>query len=442
MEGSKMTVIPQPNNVLPFDLPAQTKLEAPKLVDYSRSEKPRPLGTSANLAALLSFYDWKPAFNDMTAEPTVISVPTGERVGGSDDGQRSKLIDACERHCVPKAVIDEHLTALCQSNSFHPVRQWLESGEPWDKVERVNDVIDTLNAKEPEFARSVMRAWLVAAMAALYESTFICKLVPVLQGQQSAIKSAWVSRLASVVSGSRYEGRLEPDKVDHVRQVTRAWIAELAELESTTKHDAGVLKAFITTATDVFRLPFARNPTYKRRQTVFIGTVNGTDFLKDLTGNTRFFVIELSEEVNIDRVNELLGWEFDNERITLREPEQLRQFWLEVKELYLQGATWGLDEVIRQKQAKINDAHTDKGSHYQYIADYHLGENFKVKRWFTAGQLVSYHSAPIGQSGAWGRALKLLTQEGLIESRTGRSRRTEYRLPVPSNSANRENGPA
>ncbi|MCX2533885.1 hypothetical protein OQ486_10375, partial [Plesiomonas shigelloides] len=106
------------------------------------------------------------------------------------------------------------------------------------------------------------------------------------------------------------------------------------------------------------------------------------------------------------------------------------------------GSSWQLDERTQRIQAKVNDAYTDKGAHYDSIVDAYLGANSNTFRWFTAGELTAHQGEPASKSGPWGKALKLLAQEGLIESRTGRSRRTEYRLPVPSNSANRENGPA
>lgn len=412
---------------------------SPMLVDYSRAQSPRPLSTSANLAALLRFYNYVPSYNEMKAEPVLLDAMTGKQTFSTYEVQRSTLIDACERYDVPKTAIDEHLIALCQGNNFHPVRQWLENGKPWDGINRIDAVIDTLNAREPEYARSVIKAWLVSAIAALYEPIFITKLIPVLQGHQSCMKSAWVRRLTHVIEGALYEGSVNPEKPDSVRFATNAWHTELAELESTTQNETGKLKAFITKSEDVYRLPYAKSPTVKKRQSVFIGTVNGSGFLTDKTGNTRFAVIELTGKVDIDRLNELLGWNYNNGRLANGNNELLRQFWLEVHHDYTQGASWELDENTQKMQSMINDVYTDKGSVYEFIRDTYLNhECTTAGDWFTASELATRHGEPPTQASAWGKALSSFADEGLIKCKTLRSRRKVYNLPLPLNNSTKE----
>lgn len=160
-------------------------------------------------------------------------------------------------------MIEEHLIAICERHSYHPVRQWLERGAPWDGKPRIDSVIATLNTANPAYAGAVLHAWLVGCVAALYHPRWHSKLVPVLAGGQSLRKSAWISRLAAVVPGSTLDCSINPDRPDDVRRAVSAWIVELAELESTTKHEAGSLKAFLTRESDCFRLPYARSMTTK-----------------------------------------------------------------------------------------------------------------------------------------------------------------------------------
>ncbi|MCF5873940.1 MULTISPECIES: VapE domain-containing protein [Aeromonas] len=391
----------------------------------------RPIKTSANLCALIRFQAWLPRYNLMTGEPELAGAD-GERLGGSEAGQRSALVDACQLAGVPDAAIDEHLIAICERHSYHPVRHWLERGAPWDGIPRIDAVIATLNAANPAYASAVLHAWLVGCVAALYQPRWNSKLVPVLAGAQSYRKSAWVSRLAAVVPGSTLDCSINPDKPDDVRRAVSAWIVELAELESTTKHESGSLKAFLTRESDCFRLPYARSMTIKKRQTSFIATVNGTDFLKDTTGNARFAVIELAAAADVESLNTVLGWSWSAGRLSQTDPEQLRQFWLEVREHYESGATWFLDDATAALAASENDAHTDKGPYYEVIYHHHLSRPLASSEWLTASELCVRHGEKLSMASNWGKALRVLASEGKLQSRRVRSNRTEYLLPVDS----------
>lgn len=391
----------------------------------------RPIKTSANLCALIRFQAWLPRYNLMTGEPELAGAD-GERLGGSEAGQRSALVDACQLAGVPDAVIEEHLIAICERHSYHPVRHWLESGAPWDGIPRIDAVIATLNAANPAYAGAVLHAWLVGCVAALYQPRWHSKLVPVLVGAQSYLKSAWVSRLAAVVPGSTLDCAINPDKPDDVRRAVSAWVVELAELESTTRHEAGSLKAFLTRENDSYRLPYARSMTTKKRQTSYIATVNGTDFLKDTTGNARFAVIELAAAADVESLNAVLGWSWSAGRLSQTDPEQLRQFWLEVRERYESGATWFLDDVTAALAASENDAHTDKGPYYEVIYHHHLSRPLASSEWLTASELCARHGEKLSMASNWGKALRVLASEGKLQSRRVRSNRTEYLLPVDS----------
>ncbi|MFB3238124.1 VapE family protein [Aeromonas salmonicida] len=393
--------------------------------------KGHPIKTSANLSAIIQFHGWSSRYNLLTGEPELAGADGG-RLGGSEAGQRSTLVDACQLAGVPDAAIDEHLIAICERRSYHPVRHWLESGEKWDGTARIDAVIATLNAADPAYARAVLTAWLVGCVAALYEPRWHSKLVPVLAGGQSYRKSAWINRLAAVVLGSTLDCAINPDRPDDIRRAVSAWIVELAELESTTRHEAGSLKAFLTRESDCFRLPYARSMTTKKRQTAFIATVNGSDFLKDTTGNTRFAVIELAAAAEIDGLNMILGRNWDAGRLRHTDPEQLRQFWLEVKERYLAKASWFLDDETVALAATANGNHTDKGPLYELIAHRYLSSEHSSFEWLIASELCTRHDEKLSAAGAWGKALRLHANEGNIESKKGRSNQTLYRLPIVS----------
>lgn len=394
------------------------------------SEQGRILATRDNLAALLRSMGLEAAQNAMTLELELLE--SGKPVAGSLEGKRSYLISAAAISGLPKSAIDDHLSSLCEQRLYHPVVEWLSKGE-WDGIQRVDKVIDAINAKDRDIAKIAMRKWFVAAIAALYESTFECKLVPVLQGKQSFKKTAFISRLASVVEHSFLEGaELNPDNKDSVLSSIKSWIVELGELERTSKNSQGSLKAFITKRVDSVRPPYARADIKKKRQSVFIASVNGTEFLRDETGSTRYAVIELEKSIDMESVNLLLGWTYVDGRISLSEPESLRQFWLEVKAQYDSGATWMLSQEELAFFNKVNNQHKYKDDYRIMLEERFLGVslNGRAYQWLKASEVCQYCDLSSKEAKRVGRALSAMANDGLIEMRSERANVKRYKLPV------------
>lgn len=396
----------------------------------------RNLNTRANLKALLSHVGYCSSVNTMTLEPELTDIRTGLQSTVSRSVINSALISATQHYGLPKSVVEDHFNALCEQKKVHPVKAWLEKGnslkgDVWDKIERVDPVISCLKTKDDALTNKILKRWLVGCVASLYEANFKSKLVPILQGEQSYRKTAFIERLATVCPYAFLEGaELNPDSKDSVLSCIRSWIVELGELERTNRNSQGSLKAFITKDIDTVRPPYARSDIKKPRQTHFIATVNGTDFLKDDTGSSRFFVVEMLAPADMDKLNLILGWHYDGTgKRELKEPEELHQFWLEVKELYLNGYGWQMsDDEINIAQV-ANQSFNDKGTWYEYIRDNYIAnhQHSTVKQWLTAGQLVAQDSNMNGvNTKQIGIALSKLHSDGLIERKEGRSRTKLY----------------
>ncbi|MDU0354494.1 VapE family protein [Paraglaciecola aquimarina] len=436
--------LPAPNNVLNVELPSNTEKDQPNFVDFIEDNKGklRLVNTDSNLVALGEHHGVEFVFNQMTFQPELCNM-FGDSLTDNFDQARSKLISAASRYGLPKSAIDDHMSAVCIENPYHPVKQYLDSGQ-WDGKERVNSVIRCLNAKHEQLALQVLKRWLVACVASLYEPNFKSKLVPVLQGEQSFRKTAFVERIAFVLPHAFLEGaELNPDNKDSVLSCIKAWIVELGELERTNKNSQGSLKAFITKSIDTVRPPYARADIKKHRQTNYIATVNGSDFLKDETGSTRFAVIEMKKAADMSRLNKLLGWHYDGTgSIKQVKPEELKQFWLEVKQLYQSGYGWALTDSEVKHAATINDNYQDKGFAYGYIFDKYINPSTDfidttsihtpscfVQNWFTAGQLISEDTKlQAHNSGFIGKALTQLAKEGYLVTKKGRANSKNYKI--------------
>ena len=81
-------------------------------------------------------------------------------------------------------------------------------------------------------------------------------------------------------------------------------ITELGELEHHTgKRSAGALKNLITNPRDLQRVPYGRAYQFMPRRSVLAASVNGDDFLRDMTGNRRFWVVDLPQKQHVDVIN-------------------------------------------------------------------------------------------------------------------------------------------
>ena len=178
---------------------------------------------------------------------------------------------------------------LCaMRNAYHPVKDFLEA-EPWDGVKRVENLfVDFLGTADHAYHRETAKLVMVASVARIYEPGHKFDYAPVLEGPQGIRKSSFIAALY----GNRWFGELACDLGD-MKQVAEAlggkWGVELPELASLTKSDQNDAKAFMSRQEDVVRMAYHREVTEIRRQSVFWGTTNDETYLKDRSGNRRYW---------------------------------------------------------------------------------------------------------------------------------------------------------
>ncbi|WP_228768428.1 virulence-associated E family protein [Shewanella sp. TC10] len=431
---SALNPIPAPTNVVKLELPEETEKKRPKFehVSMTTNGEVKPKNTANNLKAVADFMGIEFKLNLLTYQPEILDDISGDPIAHSYDQTHSYLVSAANITGLPPKAIDDHLKALCENNPYHPIKNWLDCGT-WDGIERVRKVIDCLPVKDRDLSQKALSHWLVGCVASLYEDSFKSKLVPVLQGSQSYRKTAYIERIAKVAALAFLEGaELNPDSKDSVLSCIFSWVVELGELERTNRNSQGSLKAFISKDLDTVRPPYARGDIKKRRQTHFIASVNGSDFLKDDTGSSRFVVLEMTDAAKMDELNELLGWHYDGTgKITLVKPELLKQFWLEVKVMYEKGHGWMLPDSVLEQAKLANDSFNDKGNWYQYILERYIQNDNKAGGWITAGQLVDDdEKMNVTHTKQVGKALAKLHEDGLVDRKKGRSRMTFYQIDL------------
>lgn len=194
-----------------------------------------------------------------------------------------------------KAAVD--LTA--RKNSFHPVREYLDS-LVWDGVPRLDSLfVRHLGAEDTAYTRGVARVTLLGGVTRAYEPGHKFDFVAILEGDQGKRKSTFIETLAKSWF-SELNGNFH-DRKEMVERMQGSWIVELPELQGFTKSEVQDIKAFVSAREDKVRLAFAPRAAVYQRQCVMMGSTNEDRYLRDLTGGRRFWPIRcLVDTIDID----------------------------------------------------------------------------------------------------------------------------------------------
>lgn len=243
-----------------------------------------------------------------------------------------------------KGKIQDGLLEVQNRNKFHPVREYL-AGLEWDGIDRLDTLfIDYLGAADTEYVRTVTRKAFTAAVARVMQPGIKFDYMLTLVGPQGVGKSMILNRMG----GEWFSDSLTTVQgKDAYEQLQGAWIIEMAELAATRKAEVESIKQFLTKQVDRFRVSYGRNVSDFPRQCVFFGTTNDFDFLKDRTGNRRFWPVTINENVPA------LTWR-DLDRMTVD------QLWAEAKDRYQAKEPLGLSREIEAEAQSLQAKHTEE----------------------------------------------------------------------------------
>ncbi|MJS61866.1 hypothetical protein DOC35_19485 [Salmonella enterica subsp. enterica] len=362
--------------------------------------------------------------NLMTFEVEVFNRLTNEQMTTSEAKTNSYLIGQASQFKLPKEIIKNHGDAVAEDYSYHPVERLLH-GVKWDGVERVKRVIECVpvEADAAELRDALLLGLCAGALGSLDNGNVSMKYAPVLYSEANDwFKTSFFRRLFDVLPGAFKEGvSLDPTNKDSVRNGVFTWFGEFGELDGMTKKESAPLKTFLGKDCDVWRAEHKSFYHKKDRQTVYAGTVNKADFLKDETLSSRLPVISLSAPIAIDEVNEILGWELIAAQPVRTNPEALIQFWAEIRHMMKhEGLTHALNVSTVINMKVRNEAFIDKGSYYDVLRDTiatNYGDLGGLTGEFTASQATQAIKAPSGQARQVGKALMQLVKEGILTKR-------------------------
>lgn len=216
------------------------------------------------------------------------------------------------------------LDAVTQGNDFrrNVVQEFIEQ-EQWDGTPRVDNLfIKYLGAEDSDYSRMITRKSLVACVARAYKPGVKYDQITVLVGSQGIGKSSILRKLAG--GGDLFMDSFTMDARSNKMQesVRGAWIIEIPELEGFYKQDMNVIKSFVSKQSDTYRPAYGREQIKVPRTCVFFATTNDGDFLRDSSGNRRFWIVQCGEPQA--PLSELT-------------PHEVAQIWAEAKAIYDSG---------------------------------------------------------------------------------------------------------
>ena len=299
------------------------------------------------------------AYNDMDHNTVTLGDLPWRTAKGS--AQWVDADDASLRYYLERAYgiaskdkIFDAVNVVAQQHRFHPVRDYLD-GCTWDGIPRVDTLlIDYMGAEDNEYTRAVTRKTLAAAVARIYRPGCKFDYMLTIRGRQGLGKSAFIAKLGGRWFSDTFTTMQGKEAYEQVQGV---WIMEVGELAGMRKAEAETIKLYITKQVDRFRPAYGRRMQEFPRQCIFIGTTNENQFLRDTTGNRRFWVVDTPNEPARDFWAELT-------------PDTIRQIWAEAVELYKAGETLYLPKDLEAVAREVQEVYEEENPRTGIIADY------------------------------------------------------------------------
>lgn len=253
------------------------------------------------------------------------------------------------------AKLNDAIEQVSSDNAFHPIKLYLES-LTWDGVPRIDTfLVEYMGAEDNAYTREAFRKMLLAAVTRIYEPGRKFDTALVFYSEQGVGKSTLIQRLSK---GWFNDSLTNLSGKESYEAIQFAWLVELAELSALRKSDVEAVKNFISKREDTYRGAYARRVKTHKRQCVFFGSTNDDEFLKDVTGNRRFFPVAVKRT---RKTHIIFEPEFD---------AVVDQLWAEAMEGYMLGESLTLSDKAESIAGGTREEFTERTPIQGLIEEY------------------------------------------------------------------------
>lgn len=247
--------------------------------------------------------------------------------------------------------IENAIKIVGYNNRRNKVLEFMRSCQ-WDGKERIKTLLrDYLGCEENVYTEEIMKKALVAAIARAVSDVGVkYDYMIVFKGPQGIGKSTFLSKLGGEwFNDSLYsfEGK------EAAELIQGTLIVEVGELSALTKSETEVVKQFLSKTHDIYREAYGKRTNKYPRRCVFFGSTNSEEFLKDVTGNRRFWPVSCHDLP----VRKVIWKDFTE--------EEIRQVWGEAYFYYQIGENLCLseeaEEIARAMQETFREVDPKEG---------------------------------------------------------------------------------
>lgn len=231
---------------------------------------------------------------------------------------------------------------VAMRNAWHPVRDYI-SAQVWDGTPRLEMLLqEYFGAEDSRYTRAVTKKTLVAAVARVFRPGIKYDTVLTLVGPQGIKKSTFFNLLGMQWFSDSFTTVQNKESFE---QLQGNWIIEIAELAGFKKSEVEQVKQFVSKKSDKFRPAYGRRIVDFARQCILVGTTNEMAFLKDYTGNRRFWPVTVHA--------------FVEGKMKVLEEMPVDQIWAEAKVMFDKGEPLFLSKEVEALATEMQSAHTE-----------------------------------------------------------------------------------
>lgn len=288
------------------------------------------------------------------------------------------------------------LMSVARNNPYDPFVEWVEAlqADPDPDIYR-RLCVEGLGSEPTEYNVAVLKKALIMTLMRQLNPGAKADYMPILEGPQGTGKTTFLRALFPTELASVCVTDLPPDwhSKDVYARMSSAVIVEVGELAAFRKKETADLKQFLTINEDRYRPPYGAADIISPRRAVCWGTTNESEYLKDVTGNRRFWPIRVRKidliwvRANIEKLWKTIHTDVKTGELPYFSPEEERRLCVPEQEERLEkGAIY--DSLEFWLTQPINAKHLlpdEKGK--QIVADEGQFPAEKPARWWRLEQL-------------------------------------------------------